>query len=510
MTDLHGKLERLADRVDDRPAPDLYAARERHQRRRSRSAMAVGLVVAIAAGALVVSALPSSDGGNVASPGPTVAAWAPPDPITLWPESPMTTETPEQAQVRVDAGEDQWRLDPEQVVRRFVGDILGWTEPQVWTTEEGRYEVLPEVCPPNARCYHGIAVDVVQPLGDGIWSVAVITSEPELHIDVPSSDPAMGLTGGSEIAVDVDLAPDRTAHLGMVAVNDCVGIAAAGIALDAGHVTLMIPEAGPDDPTCSDVGAGYLYVYAMDDTTVPEESDPLTQPAAVEFPYLTVVPVYVQMESGETVTATQEPVPSPTEAPTTAPDVIAVSCYGDPSTQLDATVVAAQPDGVHVLVRSTNAYVEVQVDDDFIRVENSPRELVLDLAPGEHGVQCIAPGADQVLDPTPFEVVDPNGYWLDPQIDCSSPSEAIFDAGPVDPGDDIVEALLDSGRSIIRGAIDDPGSFTFGGYPGSPRSRSVVLIDVDGNVLARVHYVNAGDDIWFPSSYEYCEGGADL
>jgi hypothetical protein len=308
------------------------------------------------------------------------------------------------------------------------------------------------------------------------------------------ADPEVGLMGGSEITFDLTLPADRTAHLGMVAANDCAQIAAAAIGLESGPATLTIPEAGRDDPNCSNIGAGYVYVYAMDDTTEPAEADPISMPAAIELPYLTVVPIFVQTESGETATTTPEP--------SAEPDVLAVSCYGDPTTQLDATEVAAAPDGVHLLVRSTVSYVEVQIDDDFIRIEDSPRELVLDLAPGEHGVQCIAPGADQVWDPIPFEVVDPNGYWLDPSVDCAPPADIVdLDADVITVEGDPRGELLAVGESLFS----EEGEATIGGYPESLPDRSVIMLNEDGSVIGRANF-HLDERGWFVDSYVTCEG----
>jgi hypothetical protein len=42
------------------------------------------------------------------------------------------------------------------------------------------------------------------------------------------------------------------------------------------------------------MGAGYVFAYAQDDTTVPV-GDPLLEPAAIEYPWLTIIPLYVEM-----------------------------------------------------------------------------------------------------------------------------------------------------------------------------------------------------------------------
>ncbi len=48
----------------------------------------------------------------------------------------------------------------------------------------------------------------------------------------------------------------------------------------------------PATEDCGSIGAGYVFVYVTDDTTMPV-SDPLVEPTAIEFPWLTVVPFYL-------------------------------------------------------------------------------------------------------------------------------------------------------------------------------------------------------------------------
>jgi hypothetical protein len=57
-----------------------------------------------------------------------------------------------------------------------------------------------------------------------------------------------------------------------------------------------VPELATDDPACSDVGAGYVFAYVTDEITVPV-GDPLHEAAPIEYPWLSIVPVYLQMES---------------------------------------------------------------------------------------------------------------------------------------------------------------------------------------------------------------------
>ena len=102
------------------------------------------------------------------------------------------------------------------------------------------------------------------------------------------------LPAGSQVRFDLDLPEDRSAHAGLVASNGCREASGYTVGLAAGTVTLPVPEAGSDEPPCGMVAAGYLFVYTTDDTTVPV-GDPLLEAAAIEYPWLTMLPVEVQM-----------------------------------------------------------------------------------------------------------------------------------------------------------------------------------------------------------------------
>ena len=137
--ELKGRLGRLGERAPDGADAlgRLRDARDRRDRRRRTSALAVGLSVVVV-GAVVVATTLRNDG---AAPGPrdddpVVEAWQVPETPYLWPENwarPEDRELLANVQAAADEGTAavEWRLDPEQVVRRFVSSVLAWERPEI-------------------------------------------------------------------------------------------------------------------------------------------------------------------------------------------------------------------------------------------------------------------------------------------------------------------------------------------------------------------------------------------
>jgi hypothetical protein len=228
-----------------------------------------------------------------------VDAWSVPETPYLWPENWARSDDRVelmQAQARADAGDAEvaWRLEPEQVVARFLGTVLAWERPDVWPDGPRGYWASPR-CPGLRECA-GIEIVVDQPMrrgADGVWSVVSVTGASLQIRGLPEG--ATALPAGSRITLDARALPDgRSGHAGLVSSNGCRESSEFEVSLHAGASTLRVPDAGSDDPRCGAVGAGYLFVYAMDDTTVPI-GDPLLEAAAIERPWLTMLPVQVEM-----------------------------------------------------------------------------------------------------------------------------------------------------------------------------------------------------------------------
>jgi len=455
MDDLHERMEHLSRRVDTAAVPDLERARERHTRRRRTSALVVGVALAAIVALLAVQMIrPAAPSVPVASDGPSS------DTVTVWPDA--------------DTGDEPWRSSPERLIERFSYLVLGWSTPDI-VEMDGAYELRPEPCPDAARCVPPLTVTTAE-VSTGLWSVRSV-SQPDLMIDVPVAAPATALTGGSRIRFDLGLADDRAAHVGMVASNGCREATAFEVGLDAGSHVLELPNVTTDDPACDDLGTGYVFAYAMDDTTVPT-GDPLLEAAAIEYPWLTVIPIYLEMEESDG-TSTSPPA-----------ETLTVSC-GSVGTGVVPRAVAAGPMGVALEFEDANDGVTLRIDESMTVSE---RHVVLDLPPGRHEVYCSM--GEAVTTPVPFEVVDAEGYWTDPSVDCAPPDsieEATPVAGPTSWEDMLVWVALPEnlpeGFPIVRAR--------FVGYPESDPARIIgMFLDPDDQLIRRLNVIRLGPDEW--------------
>ncbi len=505
MTELKQRMDALADRAAGEPVglAGLHEARKRKARRQRLGAGLVALGVAVAGTFTAMTAFRDRvDDPTV----PVEQAWAAPEVLTVWPENPVRGESPEDVQAAVDAGDESlaWRLDPREVAERFVRMVLAWEGADVQDYDGpalsgSRILILHPKCAEGVLCVREpLFVELSQPthVGEGgIWSIASVSSDP-LGVDVEPTDPASPLAFGSAVHVTADIADDTSAHAGIVVANGCEQAFELETSIPS-STSLVVPAAENLDPSCGRIGAGYVFIYAMDDTTEPT-GDPLLEAAAIESPWLTIVPVYAEMQPGETATASPSPVR----------DVLGITCSTDGTLSLSSTVVAATASGVVVSTGYEYPY-DVRFDKDERYGAGDYATLTLDLPPGQHEVQCIRSEGEVVSDPVAFEVVDPNGYWVDPELDCDFVKSVALDSGPVVIQGDPSDELLASADAVFRhekmGGISADGSVGFGGYPESRGSRSVVFVDLEGSVLGRMGFTQRGQD-WYPDHVDTCDG----
>ncbi len=320
--DLRSRLDRLGERVPDRSDAfeRLIQVRERKQRNRRRGGLAIGLAVVLVGSLVAVNTLRetgtpvprSSDTPNVP------VAWQPPDVLTIWPEDSMQDATKgtlsaQDVQAAVDDGDPdlQWRLDPEQVAERFGLDFLGWSSADAHDLEQGDSRVTATLTPcPQAEACRPIGelqVVLVQPGrsdAGGVWSVSSVVSE-DLTIDIAPMDESAALAERSAIDVELTLPENTVANVGLAAANPCAQTASLAPQLAAGTTALFVPDMEQIDFSCGEIGVGYAFAYATDDSTRPA-TDPFVDAAKIVYPWLTIVPIYVQMTSSEG-TATVSP-----------------------------------------------------------------------------------------------------------------------------------------------------------------------------------------------------------
>ncbi|HEY7478303.1 MAG TPA: hypothetical protein VIB62_08705 [Actinomycetota bacterium] len=357
--DLKARLDVLGNRTADRgdAFERLTKIRERRERNRKRGALVLGLSVVLVGSVAAVSLF--RDGTATlprGSEAPEVATWwQPPDVLTVWPETPMDSGVAADVQARADVGDPdvQWRLDPELVAERFGLEFLAWSSADAHdlVPADGAVVLTLTPCPhaETCRAIGELRLILRQPAraGDrGIWSIASVLSD-ALRLQIPQGgSPASQLTGGSTIGFDVTLDPDAatSAHIGFVAGNGCSSVGSGTPALASGHHELVLPEAGPPTNSCGAIGAGYAFVFVTDDTTEPV-SDPLEEPTAIEFPWLTVVPFYLEMERSD-ATATATPSRGVDTAGSASSTFLALNCAGaqqDVLLDADALTVEGDP-----------------------------------------------------------------------------------------------------------------------------------------------------------------------
>ncbi len=502
MTDeLKDRLERLGDRADEGSdaLERLRDARERRDRRRARSALAVGLSVVIV-GALVAVTL-RGDGATPAPgvDGPTGEVWELPETPYLWPENwarPEGRQALADAQAAADAGitDVVWRLDPEQVVGRFLGSVLAWEQSDVRemaVRADGHVFAAQPACPRTASCDWNSSLRIVvrQPLvhgESGVWSVLQATSEP---LGIRSSlGQSPDLLAGSSVGFELDLPEDRSAHAGLVASNGCRETSEFALALGNGTSSVQVPAAEPQDESCGEVGAGYLFVYAMDDTTVPT-GDPLLEAAAIEYPWLTMVPVEVQMGVA--------PASSDEAAPVA---IIECSGPGVSGTEVLTPVVAAQVDGVHVEIRNTS--------DEDLGISFATRgddadvgttELVLDSPPGAEEALCTGDDTDPGDAGVPFEIVDPDGYWVSTELDGGACSVMNVDYGEMPAG---IADPIEAARDALGSRIEEGDELVLAGYPEAAVEKVVVLRRGGVPIISVAMF--EGTEGWFEHTVTTC------
>jgi hypothetical protein len=112
---------------------------------------------------------------------------------------------------------------------------------------------------------------------------------------------------GSEVTFDISqLGGATSAHVGIVATNGCNVLHATDDVLADGRITLRVPDLYQASPECAASPGGYAYAYVTDDTTLPSV-DPINEPTAVEYPWITIVPFTLNADALSIVTPTPEP-----------------------------------------------------------------------------------------------------------------------------------------------------------------------------------------------------------
>jgi hypothetical protein len=332
MPDLREELGRLADFVGARGSfRDLVRARRRRARRRRTSGLVAGVAVFIGAAVFLATTLqhrPAATPGDSATP-TTVR----PSVATVWPESAINGKSADETQTAVDAGEQdvQWRTQPDQVISRFVRQILGSDIVRMRTDHQGGSLIADvTLCVTTAsvdgscdvRSGEPLEIHLTQPAGQGergIWSVESVGSPPlAITLVAASGEP---ISEGDEVAFGVaDLPVAASAHVGIVASNGCNVVHVSDDLTAVGQRTLRVRNVGEAAQECAAQPGGYAFAYVTDDTTLPVP-DPLEYPTAIEAPWLTILPFTMSPDALVIVTPTPQPDAGTTAGPSSA-DVV--------------------------------------------------------------------------------------------------------------------------------------------------------------------------------------------
>lgn len=200
------------------------------------------------------------------------------------------------------------------------------------------------------------------------------------------------------------------------------------------------------------------------------------------------------------------PRPSPGVVPD-HPDVARIVCEADGSTIVSTSTVLVQPDGVHVRVES-HLDEPASVNGWGFDVDPGRSAWVMTGPPGLVQTACW-PYSDhdsgEEPPPTPVEVLDPDGLYVDPEVDCTGQvGTYIADYGAPGPDFD-VRIPLEEAREEIRG-LRSTDQLVHGGYPEAVPAP--VLVVRDGGVVASFSFAQT-ERGWTSPGGTIC-GDADL
>lgn len=533
MSDPRTILERTARRID--PRSDAFERLERRRARKARNrritAGVVALLVAIG-GSYAAFTVFRDSGGTIG--GQDSGGFH-----ALWPEQALSDA--QQVQERVDARDPDvaWRLDAASVAGSFVNQAFGWDGYSVQAvagsdpTGPGPVEMLVQSPDPWCYAYRGPApcptaadeplsavVVLERPVNPGgIWSVVEVYDS-TVSLRLPIS-PGATVVSGQEIVVPFRVPAGFEAEVGYGYVStDCGGgvftnFASADVRADGIRFTVAdmsfeqscepgqsASAGGGMDSNGGDLNVeldGYIFV-ALQHAGV-EQDDPFdanlpnviaNAPVAVAGVPVHFVPVS-QAPSGGI-----EPLPT----------VAQVTC-SDAGTQVAASVVQPQPDGVHIVVdNSTGEILGLQIKD--FGGDNAPTgssEIVRPIPPGVYGLACT--DAQSSAPPTyqPFEVQDPAGIWVSTDLGCSSAS-GVAAAGASSSGTSGVQGTpVDVVINTIPG-LQPTDLVEAAGYTSATDEASVRVVR-GGEVVAVYHMFSDGQGGWTIDSAQAC-GDTDL
>jgi hypothetical protein len=539
MTELRTALQR-ATRVLPRTDVDfegLSKRRERKHRNRRILAGVVALVVA-ASGTLAAFAAFGRPGEPLPA-GLDESQFA-----ALWPEAAYRPAT--EAQDRVDAGSDAWRLDPSATAKRFGEEALLWTDVAVSPCEPQQNAVClahPTEGSPRvvyvrggvsdtfchvAPCSATATVWLGQPLrtgATGAWSVVKVetdeggwrsglepgeTVEVPAELEIPSNigGPLQVVTeygwnqgdcgrsslsspqlAGDDAAVTVHLAPRELACEETQEQNGGLQHPASGWFSVAwfgiGVEPASIFGPAPDQYPASRGTDPVLALGAVAVRFVPAGSEPSPEPSPPPSPMGTIVePTITRQAYGPGLQA---------------------SCLAD-GIRVDETRVTTQPNGLGMVIDNqtdVDQWVAFDGAGSGPTIAPGVHETLISIAPGEHTVQCF-PVDSYRQDGVGFSLVDPDGYWVPYDLQCAEPGPYPWTHGDPAPGwggyDAEPEEVFQQqfGQYVRSGDLVERASYV------ADREQPWIRVVRDSKVVFVTNFRNYGDGYWDIGDYQGC------
>lgn len=495
MSDLRTDLERLGERAA--PRTDAFERLERRRRRKERNrrigAGALALVLVVGGSLAAFTAF--RDGGGDRTIGGGAGGF-----FALWPE--QTEAALAQAQERVDSGDPElaWRSDPVEIARRFALEELLWPSADVAGAEGSNLDTddvifLELTVPPDTSCDQivtGAACPtspttlVMKRLGapDGLWSVTEVHGSDLTLPLVPGETVAAGTT----LSVSTDLADGEKVSMGVAFLTECDAPGAdVNVEVSGGVLEFVVPDV-PDGCT------GYMYAMR-----------PKTEVGAVAIGSFLLTDAPATPAIGYLV---QELSAVPVRFVNDAPADVAEFTCDEGELTPTRSVVAAQPDGVHVAVtNNTDVIAAISVGDlggDGV-APHERGETVWQLPPGSATVSCSVESSDfgGVASSASITVVDPSGLYVPAELECANGQQygqgTAYEEGSTGIAGDPVQVA----RDHVSGLEFDDLVET-GGYPQA--ERPLVRIVRDGAVVATVTFFDDGSGGWLVDTIEGCGG----
>lgn len=202
-----------------------------------------------------------------------------------------------------------------------------------------------------------------------------------------------------------------------------------------------------------------------------------------------------------------QPLPSATSAETgTVTKTLVLECGSGRVTNVSPGVEASA-DGVHVQVISTGGWPEVMFKNwGSVIIDGTRATLALDLPPGSHGVRCVFDKSDRTGDYYAFEVVDPDGLWMDLTLDCPGKSIEVeyVNNEPLHAHGDPREEMTAFTEKQFAGRFPEAGTVTPVGYPQAERPY-FGYVTSSGSVLGIVGFHEGLPGDWLPEFYRACK-----